>query len=155
MVLTLEMNGSIQLEKYPFLGNQYSFWDRLKGVGIGTTKLYYKSGIYEFDQLNKLNVDTAFVNFEPTTYGFILRFNKTNRIRAFGFAKSGIKRLIIEKQILVKSNLFNISSKPKYKGKINLTTSTHHIEIGIPVGKVEQVIYFFENHINNDLLFIS
>jgi len=155
MVLTLEMDGSIQLKKYPFLGNRYNLWDRLKGVGIGTTRLYYKSGIYEFDQLNKLNVDTAFVNFEPTTNGFILRFNKTNRIRAFGFAKSAIKRLTIEKQGLVKSNLFNKSSKPKYKGKINLNTSTHCIEIGIPVGKVEHIISFFENHINKNLLFIS
>ena len=142
----LEKDGSIKIKNYPFLGELYSFTDRLKGIGRGSIKIHYKSGIAEFDKLNQLNVDTAFVNFEPTTKGIILRFNKTNRIRAFGLAYASIHQIEIERILIktsrFKKSIFGQNRKGATKGKLFIKGDFNTIMLEIPVHQVEKIVAF-------------
>lgn len=150
MNLILEKNGNIILSKYPELGNRYNFFDRLKGKGIGTSKLHYMKGIKVFDEIQQLNQDTAFVNFEPTSAGFILHFNKTNRVRAFGVPFKKIEKITIrhknEKHKTKKNNL--------KRGELSIKTITNLININIPPRKIEKVILFFETYLLQNQLVI-
>ncbi len=143
MFIPLEKDGSINIKNYPFLGEWYSFMDRLKGIGRGSMKVHYKSGIAEFDQLNQLNVDTAFVNFEPTTKGIILRFNKTNRIRAFGLAYTSIHQIQIENIRIAPKSRLSQKGKDRTKGKLFIEGNFNTIVFAIPVNQVEKIVSFF------------
>jgi len=143
MFIPLEKDGSIAIKNYPSLGEWYNFIDRLKGIGRGSIKLHYKSGIAEFDKLNQLNVDTAFVNFEPTTQGIILRFNKTNRIRAFGIPNKSIYQIKIQKFHFDTKNILSRKQKERSKGTLFISGEFNPIILEIPVNQVEKIIAFF------------
>lgn len=144
MIIPLEKDGSIAMKNYPFLGERYTFRDRLKGKGLGSVKIHYKKGIAEFDKLDQLNVDTAFVNFEPTTMGLLIRFNKSNRIRAFGLALSAIHLIQIEKIHFYLKNIFTRKVKRKTKGKLSIKGDFDSIVLEIPVNEVNKIIDFFK-----------
>jgi len=150
MNLRLEKNGDILLSKYPALGKRYKLLDRLQGKGIGTSKLHYKNGVTVFDELQQLNQDTAFVNFEPTKAGFILHFNKTNRVRAFGIPFQQIENVVIKQtQAQPKPQIFRLTS-----GNILIKTTSNLIKINIPAGKIKKVILFFETYLMQNQLVI-
>ena len=150
MNLILEKNGDILLSKHPELGKRFKLLDRLRGNGIGTTKLHYVNGVAVFDELQLLNQDTAFVNFEPTTQGFILHFNKTNRIRAYGIPFQKIKTISIKRQqVKAKTSIFEMQ-----QGTLCIETNTILININIPIRKIEKVILFFETYLLQDQLVI-
>jgi len=148
--LILEKNGDIILSKYPKMGKRYRFLDRLKGKGIGTSKLQYLNGIEVFDEIQKLNQDTAFVNFEPTTEGFILHFNKTNRVRAFGIPFKQIQKIVISR----------VKQKPKksiFEAKtahLSIKTGSNLININFPDEKTKKLILFFETYLLQNQLVI-
>ena len=98
MYLTFEKDGSLNWENARALGKQFSFFDRLRGMGTGFGKLIYKSGLIGFDQLNELTIDAAYINIEPTTLGFILRLNKSNRLAAYGIPYQHLISLVLHKQ---------------------------------------------------------
>lgn len=143
MFIPLEKDGSIAIKNYPSLGEWYSFTDRLKGVGQGSIKLHYKSGIAQFDKLNQLNVDTAFVNFEPTTKGIILRFNKTNRVRAYGIPYDAIHEIEIQQIHFSTKNMFTRKRTKKTKGILLIKENANTIILKIPVNQVAKIIAFF------------
>jgi len=155
MFIPLEKDGSILLKKYPSLGEWYSFKDRLKGMGQGSIKLHYKTGVAEFDKLNQLNVDTAFVNFEPTTKGMILRFNKFNRVRAFGIANTDIHQIEIKKIYINTKNIFTQKKRQKTKGNLFIKGNFNLIVLEIPVNRVDKIITFFKNLPISDRIIIS
>lgn len=132
------------MRNYPFLGERYTFKDRLKGKGLGSVKVHYKKGIPEFDKLDQLNMDTAFVNFEPTTKGLLIRFNKSNRIRAFGLAFTAIHTIQIEKIYFNSKNIFTQKVKQKTKGILEIKGDFDPIVLKIPVNQAEKIIDFFE-----------
>ena len=104
MYLKFEKNGDLNWENASALGTQYGFFDRLRGMGTGFGKLIYLSGLDGFDELNELNNDAAYVNIEPTTKGFILRLNKSNRLAAFGIPFDQLKMMSLDQQYLASDN---------------------------------------------------
>ena len=78
-------NGELAAKDIKYFGGQYSFWEKIRKRGIGSTKIIYDSGIGEFDNLKRnITGEIGFVNFELLKNGLILRLNVTQRFSCIG-----------------------------------------------------------------------
>jgi len=73
------------------------------------------------------------VNFEPTSKGIIIRFNKTNRIRAYGIAYINIKSIKIKIESVERKYILTKKIKERSKGLLTLKDKINTINLKIPI----------------------
>jgi len=73
----------------------------------------------------------------------ILRFNKSNRIRAYGLPYDAIDQIEIQKLHFFTKNIFTQKRKKKTKGLLHIKENFNDIILKIPVNQVEKIIAFF------------
>jgi hypothetical protein len=104
--LNLNNKNELFTNDLDYYAGKYSFMESLKLGGTGSTKLIYKSGIIEIENLitSKGN-DFVYINLELLKNGLLLRTNSSQNIKCFGFRLDEIKTLsvtVFKVQIRVK-----------------------------------------------------
>jgi len=95
--IILNNKGQLILRDKDYFGGKYSFIERLKMNGIGSIKVFYQSGIPYFDEVESIENETSFVNFELMKNGFLIRLNRNQQLRYIGFQLHEILNIKLEK----------------------------------------------------------
>lgn len=87
-------SGGLHKREIKYYGGEYSFFEKIKKGGIGSSKIVYESGISEFDKLDRgVENELSYVNFELLQNGLIFRLNRNQRIKCLGIKLNEIKSI--------------------------------------------------------------
>jgi len=89
-------HGELRSTDSDKLGGQFTWREKLKMGGSGTSKILYRSGIPYFDELSKIAEDElAYANFELFRNGLVVRFNRVTKLRVAGCTMEEIERITL------------------------------------------------------------
>ena len=84
-VIRLQADGQLLKRDLAYFGGAYTFWEKIRLRGIGSSKVIYEKGIPAFDEVDRgLVNELGFVNFELLKNGLLLRLNQNQRTACVG-----------------------------------------------------------------------
>ena len=90
----IERSGVLADSEKAYFGGAYSFWERIKMSGVGSSKIVYLNGIAAFDAMNDgIENEMNFVSFEIMKNGLILRLNRTQKLACVGVKITEIEKI--------------------------------------------------------------
>jgi hypothetical protein len=104
-------SGKLLKKEIAYYGGEYSFFEKIKNGGIGSSKIIYESGINEFDKLHRgVENEVSYVNFELLKNGLIFRLNRNQRVKCLGIRLNDIESISLI--------AYSIELKEKYRKRI-------------------------------------
>lgn len=122
-VVKLQADGQLLKRDLAYFGGAYTFWEKIRRRGVGSSKVIYERGIPAFDEVDRgLANKLGFVNFELLKNGLILRLNQNQRIACVGIRLSELTRIDLV--------AFRIELRQKKMGRLQ-TKIIHRAELSI------------------------
>lgn len=93
-VVKLQADGQLLKRDLAFFGGAYSFLEKIRRRGVGSSKVIYEKGIPAFDEVDRgLVNELGFVNFELLKDGLLLRLNQNQRTSCVGIRLSELTNI--------------------------------------------------------------
>ena len=126
----LKNNGQFTIRDLDYFGGKYSFLQRLKMDGVGSSKVIYISGIPYFDELSHfIENETPYVNFELMKNGLLVRLNRNQKTRIIGFQLHEILDVELKTNIRVDENAsYRLIIKTLYDDLIQLKVLIQNVK---------------------------
>lgn len=141
-----DRNGKFSPQAVEFLQGQYTFIERLKRRGVGSSKVVYEAGISAFDNLLRgLETEIAFASFELQKNGLIVRLNINQRLGCVGITLTEIESInLISCPAKIKRGL---STKRKiiHTGKLEFRLYNGTLRFAIRELEYTEILKFFTN----------
>lgn len=150
MLRILSLNPANQIHKSDkrYFGGEFSFFERLRLDGIGSTKIIYENGIPYFDELQTIAPnEISFVNFELLRDGLLLRLNRNQRIRCVGVRISDLRQLHLEGfRIAIRSRKYGDNqTKIVQRGIFTLVTKEdNQVQLRVLLHDFDKILNFFD-----------
>jgi hypothetical protein len=141
-----DKNGKLSTEAIEHLRGQYSFRERIKKRGVGSSKVVYEAGVKVFDSLLRgLETETAFASFELQKNGLIVRLNINQRLSCVGIKSEEIEFInLTGYPVEVRRG---ISSKRKiiHYGKLEIILSNETLNFTVREIEFKDILKYFTN----------
>ena len=107
----VNQSGKLFKKEIGYYGGEYSFLEKIKIGGVGSSKIVYESGIDEFDKFERgVENEVSYVNFELLKNGLIFRLNRNQRVKCLGIRLTEIRSISLI--------AYRIEIKEKYQKRI-------------------------------------
>jgi hypothetical protein len=144
--LRLNKNGELTAKDISYFGGQYSFWEKVSKIGVGSSKVLYESGIDHFDQMKRaIEGEIGFVSFELLKNGLILRLNINQRFSCIGMKLDDIKEInLIGYRIEVYHRQFGkVIIKIVHRGELEIIGGEHSIKFSMVTREFDSFVDYF------------
>jgi hypothetical protein len=144
----IEKGGSITGRDKFYFGGEFSFLEKIKMGGTGSTKVIYESGITAFDQLGQVaENELSFVNFELLKNGLLMRLNRNQQIRCVGIRLDDIQTIeLLAFRIEVIKNKWGKTVKEiVYRGELAIhSTDGEQINLQVITQQFKSLLRFLK-----------
>ena len=147
-VVKIQADGQLLKKDLSYFGGAYTFWEKIRRRGVGSSKIIYESGIPDFDNIDRgLAGELGFVNFELLKDGLILRLNQNQRIACVGIRLSELTRidLVAFRIELRQKKLGRWQSKIIHRGILSIWLDEEKVgEFSILSSQFTKLLTFFQ-----------
>lgn len=143
-----DRNGKFSPAMLDYLRGQYSFKERIKRRGVGSSKVVYESGIKEFDSLSRgLVTETAFASFELQKNGVIVRMNINQRLSCVGIRSEEIELInLVAYRVKINRRMsFRRKAEIVHRGELELMLSNETLKFTVRELEFRDILKYFTN----------
>jgi hypothetical protein len=141
-----DKNGKFSTEATEYLKGQYSFRERIKRRGVGSSKVVYDSGVKAFDALLRgMDTETAFASFELQKNGLIVRMNINQRLSCVGLRSEEIESINLTGYPTAASRGIFWKQNPKiiHHGKLEIILLNETLKFTVRELEFKDILSFF------------
>lgn len=139
-----DRNGKFSPAMLAYLTGKYSFIERIRKRGVGSSKVIYESGVMPFDILSRgLVTETAFASFELQKNGLIVRMNINQRLSCVGIESAEIEAINFTAYPVVLRRGISSKRKTVYNGKLEIILRNETLKFTVRELEFNDILKFF------------